>query len=134
MCLIKTQFNTVFKVVRSDNGTESFNKQCHDLFDTYGIVHQSSCVYASQQNGIVERKHRHILNVARELKFQANIPATYWGECIQGAVYLLNKLLTQILKGHYPYELLYKKGPSLTHLRVFDCLGYATNLVKSDKF
>ncbi|XP_047263822.1 uncharacterized protein LOC124896309 [Capsicum annuum] len=122
------------KIVRSDNGTEFFNVQCQNLFDSYGIIHQSSCVYTLQQNDIVERKHRHILNIARALKFQAHIPARYWGECIEGSVYLLNRLPSEVLQGQSPYVLLHHKVPSLDHLKVFGCLCYATNLVPSDKF
>ncbi|GKC52068.1 putative RNA-directed DNA polymerase [Tanacetum coccineum] len=59
--LIKNQFKRTVKIFRSDNGTEfvnqNFNKFCNDE----GIIHQTSCVYTPQQNGIVERKHRHLL-------------------------------------------------------------------------
>ncbi|XP_059316207.1 uncharacterized protein LOC132067093 [Lycium ferocissimum] len=77
---LTTQFNVVLKIVRSDNGTESFNKNCHALFDSHGIIHQSSCVYTSQQNGILERKHRHILDGARALEFSFSILDRYWGD------------------------------------------------------
>ena len=65
---VKTQFGRFVKVIRSDNGTEFFNSQMNALFSTLGIVHQSSCPYTPQQNGVVERKHRHVLEVGRALK------------------------------------------------------------------
>ncbi|PHU23316.1 hypothetical protein BC332_08423 [Capsicum chinense] len=122
------------KQSRLDNGTEFFNVQCQNIFDSHGIIHQSSCVYTPQQNGIIERKHKHILNIARALKFQAHIPARYWGECIEGAVYLLNRLPSEFLQGQSPYAFLNLKVPSLDHLKIFGYLCYATNLVPSDKF
>ena len=70
--MIERQFDAKVKVVHSDNGTE-FNGM-RDFFATNGILFQSSCVDTPQQNGRVERKHRHILNVARTLRFQANLP------------------------------------------------------------
>ncbi|XP_075092259.1 uncharacterized protein LOC142172522 [Nicotiana tabacum] len=97
VAMIKTQFNTMIRIVRSDNGTQFFNSQCTELFTKLGIIHQSSCPYTPQQNGVVERKHRHILDTARALKFQASIPLRYWGMCVKAAVYLINR--TQVSSG-----------------------------------
>ena len=77
--LIKTQFSATVKTVRSDNGLEFLNSQCHTLFSSLGIIHQTTCVHTPQQNGIAERKHRHLLEMARELRFQAHVPLKLWG-------------------------------------------------------
>lgn len=60
-------------------------------------MHQRTCVYTPQQNGIVKRKNQHLLQVARVLLFQANLPKFFWGECVLIATYLINRLPTQIL-------------------------------------
>lgn len=73
------QFETKVKIIRSDNGSEFFNSICNDYFDSKSIAHQSSCAYIPQQNGIVERKHRHILDTTRALMFQSYVPLKYWG-------------------------------------------------------
>ena len=74
--MIKTQFNCQIKIVRSDNGQE-FHMPI--FFFSKGITHQHSCVETPKQNSVVERKHQHILNVARSLCFQSNLPIQFWG-------------------------------------------------------
>ena len=75
-----------------------------DLFAEHGIHHQTSCVGTSQQNGRVKRKHRHNLNVARALRFQAFLPDEFWGECVLTACYLINRTPYVLLDGRTPYE------------------------------
>ena len=50
---------------------------CLNFFDDYGIIHQSSCPHSPQQNGISERKMRHLLEVTRALKFHMHVPKSY---------------------------------------------------------
>lgn len=131
--LTERQFETKVHTIRSDNGSEFLCLM--DFFQKNGIRHETSCVGTSQQNGRVERKHRHILNVARALRFQANLPIKYWGECVLTAAYLINRTPSSVLKNATPYERLYNKSPAYDHLRVFSCLCYAHNQTHGgDKF
>ncbi|XP_076887893.1 uncharacterized protein LOC143538168 [Bidens hawaiensis] len=75
--LLKTQFDRTIKIIRSDKGPEFVNSQFQKNFRDKGIIHHTSCTYTSQQNGAVERKHRHLLNVTRSLLFQGNVPLTF---------------------------------------------------------
>lgn len=72
--IVQTQFNTKIKMVRSDNGREYFSKTLNNFFAEKGIIHQSSCIDTPPQNGIAERKNRHLLEVTRALMFSTKIP------------------------------------------------------------
>ena len=54
---IITQYETMVKVLRTDNALEFTQKAIEELYLAHGIVHQTTCPYTSQQNGVVERKH-----------------------------------------------------------------------------
>ena len=131
--MVNTQFQTNVQSFRSDNGTEFMSLTGY--FHQHGILHETSCVGTPQQNGRAERKHRHILNVARALHFQANLPIEFWGECILTAGYLINRTPSSVLQGLTPHEKLYQKAPEYEHLRVFGSLCYAHNQFrKGNKF
>ncbi|CAH9085522.1 unnamed protein product [Cuscuta epithymum] len=131
--LVNRQFSQQVKPVRNDNGTE-FNGM-KPFFCEQGIISQTSCVGMPQQNGRVERKHRHILTVARALRFQSHLPISFWGECVLVAAHLINRTPSRILHNKTPFEILFGVPPIFDHLRVFCCLCYAYNVrSKNDKF
>ncbi|KAL2901568.1 Retrovirus-related Pol polyprotein from transposon RE1 [Bienertia sinuspersici] len=131
--MISCQFETHVKYVRSDNGTEF--KCMIPFFEASGIIFQTSCIKTPQQNGRVERKHKHILNVGRALRFQAHLPISFWGECILAAVHIINRTPSSVLQNKTPYEMIFGKAPTLDELRVFGCLCFAHNQqTKGDKF
>ncbi|RVW79021.1 Copia protein [Vitis vinifera] len=115
-----------------DNGGEFLSLQ--SFFKDNGVLFQHSCVYMPQQNGVVERKRHHILQVAQALKFQAQLPTQFWGECALTAVHIINRLLSPVLFFKTPFEHLYLKPPTYSHLCVFGCLAYAANVHVSYKF
>jgi len=79
------------KVVRSDYGKEFTLGPTKKLYAYHGMSHQTNCVDALSQNGIVKRKHRHILNVAKALLFQASLHIKFWGKFVLKTAYLINR-------------------------------------------
>ncbi|XP_075077318.1 uncharacterized protein LOC142164052 [Nicotiana tabacum] len=127
-------FSTTVKILRTDNGSEFFSIEFKHLLSSLDIVHQSTCVYTPQQNGVAERKQRTILEIARSFRFQAVVPLRFWGERVAIAVYLLNRLPSKVSGYKSPFEKLYLHPLSLSHLKVFGCLCYATTPKMLDKF
>ncbi|RVW87339.1 Retrovirus-related Pol polyprotein from transposon RE2 [Vitis vinifera] len=77
-----------------------------------GIVHLSSCVDTPQQNGIAERKNRHLLEVARSLMFSMNVPKLFWGQAVLTTAYLINRMPSRVLKFQTPCQTLLKSFPT----------------------
>lgn len=125
----KTQFNASIKTVRSDNALEFNDAGCKAFFQSHGIVHQTSCAYRPQQNARVERKHRHLLEVARALMFQSGLQVSYWGEAVLTAAFIINRLPSTVLNNKCPFELLCKKPVDYTVMKSFGCLAFAVNSV-----
>lgn len=133
--MVRTQFNMKVRRIRADNGSEFKSRFMLDFYASNGILLETSCTDTPQQNGVVERKHRHILEVARSLRPHANLPISFWGECILTATYIINRLPTKAIKNRTPFDILFNKQPIYDHMRVFGCLVYAhDNSGKGDKF
>lgn len=89
-----------------------------------GIVHHLICPYTSAQNGLVERKHRQIIEAGLSMLAHVSMPLTYWNDVFATVVYLLNRLPSQPLNNISSYEKLFKVLPSYAFLHVFGCLCF----------
>ena len=120
----ETQFSTKIKTFRSDGGGEYTSNAFKTYLSQQGIVHQISCPYTPQQNGLVERKHRHLIETTITLLSQASMPSSYWSYAVLTAVHLINFLPTSVLAFLSPWQKLYSASPDLSQLKVFGCACY----------
>jgi len=122
--LVENLFTTKIKQFQSDNGGEYTSKQFKDYLSQSGILHRLSCPHTSQQNGIAERKHRHIVEVGLTLLAQSGLSPKFWVDSFLTAIYLINRLPTSVLQQESPFSKLMKREPDYTLLRTFGCLCY----------
>ncbi|GJR67851.1 retrovirus-related pol polyprotein from transposon TNT 1-94 [Tanacetum coccineum] len=127
--IVKTQraLNATVRFVRTDNGTEFVNKTLDGWFESVGISHETSVPRSPQQNGVVERRNRTLMEAARTMLIFAKAPLFLWAEAVATACYTLNRSLVHTLHGKTYYELLKGKKPNLQYFRVFGSLCYPTN-------
>lgn len=104
---VGNQFKTTVKTVRSDNGGEFINNYLSHLFLLAGIIHQTSCPHTPEQNGVVERKHRHLMDTTLNQLTHAAMPVQFWLESLTTAVYLANRLPHSSLQFQIPCTLLF---------------------------
>lgn len=129
LSFIDRQFSAKVKILRSDNAFELGTGVDPKAFlQSQGILHQTTCVDTPQQNGVVERKHRHLLETCRALLFQSHAPKRYWGDCLLTATHLINRYPSRVLHNKTPYQILFGKTPDYSYLKPFGCLCFTSTL------
>jgi histone deacetylase 1/2 len=84
-----------------------------------GISHRVSCPHTSQQNGIAERKHHHIVETGLALLAHSSLPLPYWDEAFLTACYLHNRMPTLLLQTETPVHRLFSVQPNYDFLHTF---------------
>ena len=105
-----TQFNTSIHILRSDNAKKYFSMSFSSFISSNGILHQSSCAYTPQHNGVVARKNRHLVEIARTL-LHHKVPQRFWGDAILAACYLINRMSSSVLHDQIPHSILLPNQP-----------------------
>nr|GEX19036.1 zinc finger, CCHC-type, retrotransposon Gag domain protein [Tanacetum cinerariifolium] len=99
--------------VRTDNGTEFKNKTLAKFFDEFGITQQISATRTPQQNGVMERRNRTLVEAARTMLTFANLPSFLWAEAIATACFTQNCSIIHKRFDKTPYELINKRKPNI---------------------
>ena len=92
------QFNVTLNILRSDKAKEYFSDSFQTFMVQNDILHQSSCVDTPSQNGIAERKHRHLLETAQALLFEMKVSKHFWADAVSITCFLINRMPSSILQ------------------------------------
>jgi hypothetical protein len=124
---IQVQLRNTVRIVRTDNGTEFKNQTLRSYFEKVGIEHQTSIPRTPKQNGLVERRNRTLMEAARTMLINAQLPDYLWAEAVSTACYTQNRCM--ITKCHHktPYQIVHKRKPNIDYFHVFGALCYLKN-------
>jgi transposase InsO family protein len=109
----QNEFRLRIKKISSDNGTEFKNSQIEGFLEEEGIKHEFSSPYTPPQNGVVERKNKTLLDIARTMLDKYKTPDRFWAEAINTACYSINRIYLHGILKKTSYELLTGKKPNV---------------------
>ena len=104
------------------------NNEFRSYLSDQRIIHQTTCPGTPSQNGVADRKNRHLLEVPRSLMFQMNVPKYLWSATVMTATYLINRMPSRILGMKSPVELLLGRHDFKVPPRVFGCVCFVKDL------
>lgn len=123
--LVENEIGKPLKVFRSDRGGEFTSLEFNSFCEQNGVKCNLTAPYSPQQNGIVERRNRTLMDMTRSIMKAMHVPNYLWGEAVNHSTNLINRVYTRVLGDTTPYEKLYKRKPNLENVRIFGCLAHA---------
>ena len=123
--LVERQTGKRIKALRTDNGLEYLGKEFTNELENCGIRREFTTPHTPQQNGVAERMNRTLVEMARCMLIQSNLPIHFWAEAVNTASYIRNRCPT--VHGKTPYEIWHKRKPNVNHLKIFGTEAYALN-------
>ena len=119
---VETRFQKSIKTLYSDNGGEFIALKSYLLL--HGITHYTTAPHTPQQNGVSERRHRHLVETGLTLLHDAHLDFSYWPYAFQTASYLINKQPTPLLQEKSPFEVLFGQTPNYLKFKKIGCICY----------
>ncbi|GKA20751.1 retrovirus-related pol polyprotein from transposon TNT 1-94, partial [Tanacetum coccineum] len=119
---IQVCLNATVRNVRTDNGTEFVNQTLHEFYENVSISYQTSVAYTPQQNGVVKRRNRTLVEAAHTMLIFSKALLFLWAETINTACYTQNSSLIRLRYNKTPYQLMQDKKPDLSFFHVFGSL------------
>ncbi|GJS61732.1 retrovirus-related pol polyprotein from transposon TNT 1-94 [Tanacetum coccineum] len=91
-----------------------------------GIEHQTSTPRTPEQNGVVKRRNRTLVEAARTMLSASKLPLSFWAEAVATACYTQNRSIIISTHGKMAYHIINDRKPSIKHLHIFGCICYIT--------
>nr|GEW93695.1 hypothetical protein [Tanacetum cinerariifolium] len=110
-----------------DNGTKFVNQTLREYYEKVRISHETYVARSPQQNGVVEKCNRTLIEASRTMLIYAKALLFLWAEVVATACYIQNHSIIRLHHRKTPYELLHNKPPDLSFLHVLYALCYPTN-------
>ncbi|GJT02823.1 putative zinc finger, CCHC-type containing protein [Tanacetum coccineum] len=126
LTMIQRNLQALVISVRTNRGTEFLNKTLHAFFKEEGIEHQTSTPRTPEQNGVVERQNRTLVEAARMMLSASKLPLFFWAEAIATACYTQNRSIIIPTHEKMAYHIINDRKPSIKHLHIFCCTCYLT--------
>lgn len=127
--LVENQKDCKIKILRSDNGLEYSGKSFNQALEKAGIKREYTVPHTSRQNRVAERMNRTLVEMARCLLSQANLPDEFWTKAVSTAAYIRNRCPTKALGNMTPFESWFGRKPNVSHFRTFGCKAYVLNKI-----
>ncbi|WVZ90654.1 hypothetical protein U9M48_036936 [Paspalum notatum var. saurae] len=118
---LRNESHKAMRAIRSDNGGEFRNSRFENFCRDLGLEHQFSFPYTPPQNGVVERKNRILVEMARTMLDEHRTPRRFWAEAVNTACYIANRIFLRAFLGKTSYELRFGRQASVKHLQAFGC-------------
>jgi hypothetical protein len=122
------------KAIHSDNRTEFRNVSFDEFYLEHEIYQQFSVPPIPQQNGVVERKNRTLVEMARTMLDEHRTPRRFWADAISTACYISNQIFLRSILHLTSFELRFGRKPSVSHFRPFECKCFVLKCGNLDKF
>ncbi|GJZ49645.1 retrovirus-related pol polyprotein from transposon TNT 1-94 [Tanacetum coccineum] len=124
LTLVQRGLHAQVRTVQTDKGTEFLNKTLHAYFEKEGIRHETSSARTPEQNGVVKRRKRTLVEAARTMLSAAKFPLFFWAEAIATACFTQNHSLVILRHEKTPYHIINGRKPSVKFFHIFGSLCY----------
>nr|GEV21931.1 hypothetical protein [Tanacetum cinerariifolium] len=126
LTMIQRNLQAPVITVRTDRGTEFLNKTLNAFFKEEGIENQTSTARTPEQNGVIERQNRTLVEAAQMMLSALKRPLFFWAEAIATTCSTQNRSIIISTHEKTAYHIINDRKASIKHLYIFGCIHYIT--------